>query len=124
MVLWTLDLGCLDVGVWLCGRWILVVWTLEYGCVDIGFCLYGRWILVGWMLDRCQNVTSIRHQKHTSGYSAVNIHEIWLHLFRGEHSLYIRAKLTSFLIIMQTGSTLEEHTGIEPPFLFKYTCMT
>ena len=37
----------------------MVVWTLDLSCVDIGFCLYGRWILVGCMLDRCQNVTSI-----------------------------------------------------------------
>ena len=31
------------------------------------------------------------------GYTTLNIHEIWLRLFRGEHSLYIRAKMTSFV---------------------------
>ena len=30
------------------------------------------------------------------GYTTLNIHEIWLRLFRGEHLLYIRAKMTSF----------------------------
>ena len=74
-----LDFGCVDVGFWMFGRWILVgwtldfglcghwifviwtlhfgwadvkilfVWTLDYGCVDVGFWLYGRWILIGWM---------------------------------------------------------------------------
>ena len=36
----------------------------------------------------------------TLGYTAVtalNIHEIWLRLFREEHLLYIRAKMTSFV---------------------------
>ena len=31
------------------------------------------------------------------GYTTLNIHEIWLRLFRGEHLLYIRAKMTSFV---------------------------
>ena len=30
-------------------------------------------------------------------YSALNIHEICLRLFEGEHSLHIRAKMTSFV---------------------------
>ena len=33
----------------------------------------------------------------TFGYISLNIHEIWLCLFRGEHSRYIRAKMTSFV---------------------------
>ena len=31
------------------------------------------------------------------GYTTLNIHEIWLRLFWGEHLLYIRAKMTSFV---------------------------
>ena len=31
------------------------------------------------------------------GYTTLNIHEIWLRLFRGEHLLYIRDKMTSFV---------------------------
>ena len=52
--MWTLDFGCInfdfcrvDVRFWLCGRWILGVWTLNFGCVDVGILLFGRWILVG-----------------------------------------------------------------------------
>ena len=26
----------MDVGFWLCGRWILVGWMLDFGCVDVG----------------------------------------------------------------------------------------
>ena len=65
---WMLDFGCLYDGFWLCGRWILVVWALDYGCMDVGVWLGGRWIWVDWPLDRRQNqnVTSNRHQKHTS----------------------------------------------------------
>ena len=40
--------GCVDVGFWLFGRWILVVGTLDFGCGDVGFWLCGRWILVVW----------------------------------------------------------------------------
>ena len=32
-----------------------------------------------------------------SGYTTLNIHEIWPRLFRGDYSLYIRAKMTSFV---------------------------
>ena len=32
-----------------------------------------------------------------SGYTTLNIHEIWLRLFRGEHFIYIRAKMWSFV---------------------------
>ena len=39
-----LDFGGLDVGVWLCGRWILVVWILDSACMDIGFWLGGCWL--------------------------------------------------------------------------------
>ena len=44
--------GCVDVGFWLFGRWILVVGTLDFGCGDVGFWLWGRWILVSgrWIL--------------------------------------------------------------------------
>ena len=31
------------------------------------------------------------------GYTTLNIHEIWLRLLLGEHLLYIRAKMTSFV---------------------------
>ena len=31
------------------------------------------------------------------GYTPLNIHEIWLRLLLGEHLLYIRAKMTSFV---------------------------
>ena len=31
------------------------------------------------------------------GYTTLNIHEIWLRLFRGDHLLFIRAKMTSFV---------------------------
>ena len=36
--MWMLDFGCVDVGFWLFGRWILVVWTLDFDYVDVGFC--------------------------------------------------------------------------------------
>ena len=32
----------LDVGVWLCERWIFIVEMLDFGCTDVGFMLYGR----------------------------------------------------------------------------------
>ena len=32
-----------------------------------------------------------------AGYTPLNIHEIWLRLLLGEHLLYIRAKMTSFV---------------------------
>ena len=46
-----LGFGCLDVGFWLWGRWILVVRTLDFGCDVVGFWLWGRWILVVGTLD-------------------------------------------------------------------------
>ena len=33
----------------------------------------------------------------SSGYTPLNIHEIWLRLLLGEHLLYIRARMTSFV---------------------------
>ena len=46
----------MDVGFWLVGRLSLVEWTLNFGCVDFGC------VDVGF----CLNLTSNRHQKHTS----------------------------------------------------------
>ena len=56
----------MDVGFWLGGCCILVVWMLDLSCVEDGFWLYGCWILIVWTLDRRQIVTSNRHQKHTT----------------------------------------------------------
>ena len=64
LVGYMLDFGCLDVGFWLCGRWILVLWALDYGYMDVGFWLGGCLIWVIWSFDRRQNVTSNQH--HTS----------------------------------------------------------
>ena len=36
------------------------------------------------------------HRTHF-GYTTLNIHEIWFRLLLGEHSLYIRAQITSFV---------------------------
>ena len=54
MVVWMLDFGCVNVHFcWvydrfgLCGRLILVVFTLDLGCLDVGIWLFGRLILVG-----------------------------------------------------------------------------
>ena len=50
-----LDFGCVDVGFWLygrwillCGRWILVVWTLDFVWVDVRFCCVdvGFWFVL------------------------------------------------------------------------------
>ena len=38
-----------------------------------------------------------RETPNQAGYTTLNIHEIWLRLFRGDHLLYIRAKMTSFV---------------------------
>ena len=40
---------------------------------------------------------SVTEGKEPPGYTTLNIHEIWLRLFRGDYSLYIRAKMTSFV---------------------------
>ena len=64
LVMWTLDFGCIDVGFWVDGCWILVVWTMYFGCMFVGFWFDGCWILVVWTLDICENVTSNRYQKH------------------------------------------------------------
>ena len=42
------------------------------------------------------NTATDMTSKLVQGYTTLNIHEIWLRLFRGEHLLYIRAKMTSF----------------------------
>ena len=43
------------------------------------------------------NGNSLANFVFSLGYTTLNIHEIWLRLFRGERLLYIRAKMTSFV---------------------------
>ena len=45
----------------------------------------------------CCTPYDLRQHPYSYGYTKLNIHEIWLRLFRGDHSLYIRAMMTSFV---------------------------
>ena len=44
-----------------------------------------------------RGVAAILAMLYHLGYTPLNIHEIWLRLLLGEHLLYIRAKMTSFV---------------------------
>ena len=61
-----------------------------------GYCLcrWPRKLSRGWSTTQ---ITYFLQSVLIEGYTTLNIHEIWPRLFRGEHLLYIRAKMTSFV---------------------------
>ena len=48
-------------------------------------------------LMKCSCYCDLSRKIALGGYTTLNIHEIWLRLFRGEHLLYISDKMTSFV---------------------------
>ena len=59
------------------------------------FCLFFFFVFVFFWGWGCGYVSSMIKGGLTLGYSPLNMHEHSPRLFRGEYSLYIRAKLTS-----------------------------
>ena len=49
------------------------------------------------LVDWVKSVLAALRLNYSDGYTTLNVHEIWLRLLLGEHLLYIRAKMTSFV---------------------------